>query len=258
MQPWARPRRERRARGEAHPVYDFLFQYYPYSAGQLETWHPAPHEALEDSAPARERFNAPVYVAANGVIQRDLRAMSHDVRTKLSGVREMLLATRERAPNFGCFGMHEWAMVYRGHDIRHAHIAPLRLPQHEVDALVESRPVACSHFDAFRFFAPEAKPLNRLPLAYATRYDREQPGAFTPTWTSIAGHSAPCRGSGATCSLRASRWRPTSACSTWRPARTTCGPWDSSPCALKPPKGATNTSVVSRRSRSGPLRYATS
>lgn len=159
-------------------MYDFLFQYYPYSAGQLETWHPAPHEALEDSAPARERFNAPVYVAANGVIQRDVRAMPHDVRTKLTGVREMLIATRERAPNFGCFGMHEWAMVYRGHDIRHARIAPLRLPQHEVDALVESRPVACSHFDAFRFFAPDAKPLNRLPLAYATRYDREQPGCI--------------------------------------------------------------------------------
>jgi len=178
VQPWARPRRERRARGVAHPVYDFLFQYYPYSAGQLETWHPAPHEALEDSAPARERFSAPVYVAVDGVIQRDIRAMPHDVRTKLAGVREMLIATRERAPNFGCFGMHEWAMVYRGHAIRHAHIAPLRLPQHEVDELVESRPVACSHFDAFRFFAPEAKPLNRWPLAYATRYDREQPGCI--------------------------------------------------------------------------------
>jgi hypothetical protein len=74
--------------------------------------------------------------------------------------------------------MHEWAMVYRGHDILHAGVASLRLPQQEIDAFVESRPVVCSHFDAFRFFAPAARPLNRLPLAYETRYDAEQPGCI--------------------------------------------------------------------------------
>ena len=52
------------------------------------------------------------------------------------------------------------------------------LSQAEIDAFVESRPVACSHFDAFRFFAPAAKPLNRLPLAWDTRYDAEQPGCI--------------------------------------------------------------------------------
>jgi hypothetical protein len=74
--------------------------------------------------------------------------------------------------------MHEWAMVYGGHEVRHAEIAPLRLPQAEVDAFVESRPVACSHFDAFRFFAPAAKPMNRVPLVWATRHDSEQPGCI--------------------------------------------------------------------------------
>jgi len=74
--------------------------------------------------------------------------------------------------------MHEWAMVYGAHDIRHAGIAPLRLPQSQVDALVESRPVACSHFDAYRFFAPAAQPMNRIPLAWETRYAAEQPGCI--------------------------------------------------------------------------------
>jgi hypothetical protein len=69
-------------------------------------------------------------------------------------------------------------MVYRGHDVRHAGIAPLRLPQPQVDAFVESRPIGCSHFDAFRFFAPDARPLNRVQLERASRLEREQPGCI--------------------------------------------------------------------------------
>ena len=176
VQPWTRSRRERRARGEAHPVYDFLFQYYSFSTGHLEAWHPAPHEVLLDTPDARERFTEPVYRASNGVIRRDTHALSTRGRAKLEGVMHVLTATRERPANFGCYGIHEWAMVYGGHDMRHAQIAPLRLPQTQIDALVESRPVACSHFEAFRFFAPDAKPLNLIPLEWSTRYDKEQPG----------------------------------------------------------------------------------
>lgn len=178
VRPYTQPRRERRARGESHPVHDFLFQYYSYSAGKLETWHPAPHEVITDSAEARERFGEPVYRAEGGVIRRDVHAMTASKLELLGEARAVLLATRERAAHFGCHGMHEWAMVYGGHDVRHEQVAPLRLPQAEIDAFVESRPVACSHFDAFRFFAPSAKPMNRLPLAWATRYDAEQPGCI--------------------------------------------------------------------------------
>ncbi len=159
-------------------MYDFLFQYYSYSAGQLEAWHPAPHEVLADTPEARERFTEPVYRATDGVIRRDARALTSGGRAKLEGVMHVMTSTRDRPANFGCYGMHEWAMVYGGHDVRHAQIAPLRLPQEQVNALVESRPVACSHFDAFRFFAPDAKPMNRVPLEWATRYDREQPGCI--------------------------------------------------------------------------------
>lgn len=178
VQRWTGPRRARRSRRESHPVYDFLFQYYSYSGGKLKAWHPAPHEALLDTPEARERFNGPEYLAHNGVIRRDASVLTTAERDTLSNVLHVLRTTHERPANFGCYGMHEWAMVYGGHDVRHAEIAPLRLLQHEVDAFVESRPVACSHFDAFRFFAPAAKPLNRLPLAWETRHDLEQPGCI--------------------------------------------------------------------------------
>ena len=178
VQRWTLPRRERRARRETHPVYDFLFTYYSFSGGKLEKWHPAPHELLVDSPEARERFHAPTYRAANGVISRDANALTSAERKTLDDVLHVLSTTRDRSPNFGCYGMHEWAMVYGGHDVRHAEIAPLRLTQEQVDAFVESRPVACTHFDAFRFFAPAAQPLNRVAIAWSTRHESEQPGCI--------------------------------------------------------------------------------
>ncbi|QJR38180.1 3-methyladenine DNA glycosylase [Gemmatimonas groenlandica] len=178
VQRWTQPRRERRSRGEVHPVYDFLFQYYHFPAGRLETWHPGPDELLVDSPEARERFAGPVYQATEGVIRRNAAALSAAGRAALGQVAHVLRSTQDRPANFGCYGMHEWAMVYGGHDVRHAEIAPLRLPQAQVDEFVESRPVACSHFDAFRFFAPAAKPLNRVGLEWSTRHDTEQPGCI--------------------------------------------------------------------------------
>jgi hypothetical protein len=178
VQRFTRPRRERRSRLETHPVYDFLFTYYSYSGGKLETWHPDPHEYVVDSAEARERFNGPIYQLHDGVIQRSANALTAAERKTLDHVLHILSATQDRPANFGCYGMHEWAMVYGGHDVRHAEIAPLRLPQAQVDAFVESRPVACSHFDAFRFFAPAAQPLNRVALEWSTRHEAEQPGCI--------------------------------------------------------------------------------
>lgn len=178
VEQYTRPRRERRARGASHPVHDFLFQYYSYSPGKLEAWHPSPGEALVDSSEARERFAKPVYRAADGVIRRMPGAMSCSERDTLAKVLDVLRATHDRPAQFGCYGMHEWAMVYGGHEVRHAKVAPLRLPQPEIDTFVESRPILCSHFEAFRFFAPAAKPFNRLPLTWETRNELEQPGCI--------------------------------------------------------------------------------
>ncbi len=37
---------------------------------------------------------------------------------------------------------------------------PLRISQQVLNRFVEERPVRCTHFDAFRFFTPDARPLN--------------------------------------------------------------------------------------------------
>jgi hypothetical protein len=55
---------------------------------------------------------------------------------------------------------------------------PLRLGQAGTDAVVEQHPVRCTHFDAFRFFTPEAIGLNRLQPTRATQVDLDQPGCL--------------------------------------------------------------------------------
>ena len=78
-----------------------------------------------------------------------------------------LETTSAREPSFGCMGLHEWAMVYREPSVRHPQDAPA-LSREETDAVVDSHPLRCTHFDAYRFFSPAASPLNRLELSRAT------------------------------------------------------------------------------------------
>ena len=58
---------------------------------------------------------------------------------------------------------------------------PLRLAPDEVRAVVDEQGVRCTHFDAFRFFTPEAAPLNELQPTRATQPDLEQPGCLHAT-----------------------------------------------------------------------------
>jgi hypothetical protein len=92
---------------------------------------------------------------------------------------ELLEKTAARPPQFGCFGLHEWAMVHRQetHQLRHSQW-PLRLGAQSTTAVVERLPIRCSHFDAFRFFAPTARPLNSLQPTRQDRLDLEQGGCL--------------------------------------------------------------------------------
>lgn len=169
------PARHRRTRREPHPIEDFLFQYYQFRFSLLENWQPGIGVALEagyDTSP----FPGGCQIRVGNFLLADPRQLTGKERERLRWIAELLTATRDRAPNFACHGLHEWAMVYRGKDVRHEQTTPLRLPQAEIDALVESRAICCSHNDAFRFFAPEAQPLNRLQPSLDTRISHEQPG----------------------------------------------------------------------------------
>jgi hypothetical protein len=176
---WTATARANRAAGRPNPIEDFLSVYYPFTFAKVEQWHPPYGTALEVDEPIEplpDRFRRLPYQETGGVVFQNASGLTEKQRNRLRWTRELLIATRDRAPNFACHGLHEWAMVYRGQDIRHEKTAPLRLPQQDIDALVESRPIVCSHFDAFRFFAPEAIPFNRQQPTMLGRQDFEQPG----------------------------------------------------------------------------------
>ena len=174
------PARKRRDHGVSHPVEDFLLQYYPYPLALLENWQPGIGVALEVSggvdAPALLAFPERYYSREAGRITADPARLNAKERERLTWIVDLLSATADRPPNFACHGLHEWAMVYRGKEVRHGKTTPLRLPQAEIDSLVESRAICCSHHDAFRFFAGEARPLNRLQPTLESRISLEQPG----------------------------------------------------------------------------------
>ena len=70
-------------------------------------------------------------------------------------------------------------MVYKldPTDVRHVDW-PLRLGSEGTDEVVENHRIACSHFDAFRFFTDDAIALNTLNPRSDDRPDFEQPGCL--------------------------------------------------------------------------------
>ena len=170
---WTAPHRERRRRGEKHPVLDFLFTYYSETPGRLRRWHPGPGVGLAGPAPhAGRRW----YVTEGDVVRLDVDAFVAERGETVRFIRRLLAATASRPAFSGCFGLHEWAMVYRDDETRHP--VPLRLGQAGTDAVVEAHPIRCSHFDAFRFFTPAAVGRNRLQPTRETQPELEQPGCL--------------------------------------------------------------------------------
>ncbi|MCW2598394.1 MAG: hypothetical protein JWM02_223 [Frankiales bacterium] len=157
---WTEGHRHRAARGQEHPVEDFLFTYYSHRPSRLRRWSPGAGVSLTDFPGAQPWLDHP----------------PDRVARSASWIAQLLDRTASRPPQFGCFGLHEWAMVYR-EEPRHR-AWPLRLGDKGTAAVVESLPLRCSHHDAFRFFTPSARPLNLLQPRREDQADLEQGGCL--------------------------------------------------------------------------------
>ena len=166
----------RRQGARGHPVEDFLFTYYMFSTAQLRQWHPGVGVELEG---ASERETWKFYRFADGTAALDLEAYLASRTATVRFVRELLSATLARPANLGCFGLHEWAMLYRATPGQRRHMDwPLRLGQAGTDEVVESHQIRCSHFDAFRFFTEPARARNTLSPTRDSQVAMEQPGCL--------------------------------------------------------------------------------
>ena len=160
---WTVPVLDRASRGERHPVEDFLFTYYRHRPAQLRRWSPGLAVRLAPAPGAPE-----VPPVTTSAVARAGAALV------------LLRRTAGRPASYGCFGLHEWAMVHRSPDaVRHD--LPLRLGAAGTDAVVEALPLRCTHLDAYRFFTPSAVPLNAVARTRETQADHEQPGCLHAT-----------------------------------------------------------------------------
>jgi hypothetical protein len=178
---WTDPHQSRTSRGEKHPVHDFLFTYYSFRPAWLRRWHPGPDVVLGGDA-AREFLRHPGYREMDQGVGLDVAAELASRRTFVTWLRDLLTAMQTRPAFFGCFGLHEWAMVYRQtpDEIRH-NAWPLRFPPEKIARIVEASAICCTHFDAFRFFTAPARPLNRVQPTRADVPQLEQRGCLHAT-----------------------------------------------------------------------------
>ena len=170
--PYLRSRRT----GAKHPVIDFLFTYYSARPAQVTRWHPGYGVRLADAAEYGGLTGYQVDADGTASVADDRLT---DRLSLLGATAELLRATASRPPRLGCFGLHEWAMVYRTDETRHE--IPLRLGRAGTDAVVEAGSIRCTHFDAFRFFTDAARPLNATALTRADAIGNEQPGCLHAT-----------------------------------------------------------------------------
>ncbi|HIW92137.1 MAG TPA: 3-methyladenine DNA glycosylase [Candidatus Corynebacterium avicola] len=193
--------RARRAAGERHPVWDFMFTYYPVRPGALRKWSPGSGVALAlDDTALPEGLNGSSYFrvghqADSGatVAQLDTEAYAAARGRGIRHIHRLLTATASRPAQMNCFGMHEWAMVYRDTP---RHPEPLRLGRSATDEVVEASRLRCTHFDAFRFFTSPAATRNSLVPTRESQVDLEQPGCLHATmdlykWASKLGPLIP-------------------------------------------------------------------
>lgn len=188
---YADPYLARRSAGQKHPVEDFLFTYYTQKPGQLRRWHPGVGVILHGEA-AAERLGWKFYRAATDAERAASGAPATGAAVVLDAAeflaqraeavdfaRIILGRTAARDAQFGCFGLHEWAMVYRqaANEVRHEYLQ-LRLGPDGTDLVVEDNKIRCTHFDAYRFYTPQASGLNEFTPTRENQRDLEQPGCL--------------------------------------------------------------------------------
>lgn len=178
--------RARRAAGDRHPVWDFMFHYYPVKPSQLRRWSPGAGTGLQLTAADADGPQTPGPPALHRIVDGDRGRIwqvdTDAVRARrgraVRYIHRLLRATVGRPAQLACFGMHEWAMVYHATP---RHPEPLRLGAAATDRVVESSTLRCTHIDAYRFFTADAAPRNTLRPTRETQVDLEQPGCLHAT-----------------------------------------------------------------------------
>ena len=238
------PPRPPQAPGRGLPLHLLLS-----SPAQLRRWHPGAGVGARRSGRLAARRLA-LLRRRRGRRRRRRRGLLAARGDTLRFVRELLVAHGRRGRHgFGCFGLHEWAMVYRldPADVRHAGW-PLRLGAAGTDAVVEAHQIALLALRRLPLLHPRRRAAQRAarrPVRASRRSSSR--AACTPGWTSTSGRyklgpAGPERaGRGL---LRAGPRHPRR--STCGPRPTTCASSATSRCASRPPRARPQYAAAQR------------
>lgn len=175
-----------------HPIYNFLFEYYQFKPRKmLVEYSPGSHILLKGATGQEERLFKKSLVAAGGAGEEGggvyycPSALTPSRAAAFEWTLRFLRGVAARPPVLHCHGLHEWAMLYRPEGRpappKHQKALGLRISQGEINKAVEARTLQCTHFDAFRFFVPEARPFNKEQLTREAQAATDQPGCVHAT-----------------------------------------------------------------------------
>ena len=163
-------------------MVDFLFTYYKTSVATVRRWHPGPGLLLENAHHTERRrwrhYRRETVQGRTGLVV-DADSVLDRCGARIRRARAIVEATASRPGHTGCFGLHEWAMLYQTspEEVRHRGL-PLRLTHDQIDEVVRGSRLRCTHFDAFRFFTDPAAPLNQTRLTRDDQVRHEQPACL--------------------------------------------------------------------------------
>lgn len=177
---------------ENHPIYNFLFRYFTFKSSRLFDYSPGCNvrflpSALDTNKIGSDRVRKLATVIENNICQvypYENYFTANQISAMKASLR-VLYKTYHRPPSFYCFGLHEWAMQYKPEKdncsscglLGYKQNLSCRVTAREIEQVIESRPLNCTHYDALRYFTPSSKPKNSFHLV--DRFDKEkfdQPG----------------------------------------------------------------------------------
>ena len=161
----------RRKQEEKHPVIDFLFRYFSFPYNRLVSWTPGLNVELE--GPLNELLNPHRFGCTGNIIKLKESLLPVKRMKAIKWTVSLLERTATNPTCFNCYGMHEWAMVYKTDSVRHEY-TKLRFGDEEISAIVEDKELNCTHYDALRFYTPAAVPLNKFSPTRETQEEFEQ------------------------------------------------------------------------------------
>mmetsp|Transcript_17449 Transcript_17449/g.28174 ORF Transcript_17449/g.28174 Transcript_17449/m.28174 type:complete len:315 (+) Transcript_17449:174-1118(+) len=145
----------------ANPIFNFLKLYYrikgPKELRRLMRWSPGFGAQVHGVDPRGDKDLIQLkWTQTEG--DRVLFKVPEKGLKSLQQWEMVLRRTMENKPVLNCFGMHEWAMVYASSESSkfQSEVMDFRVSQREINELVVSKGVNCTHFDAYRFFSPDA------------------------------------------------------------------------------------------------------